>query len=205
MNLIEELKQTPNNIMSRGEISIRVLSANSEKSIFIQDVANITAWRNLFSDAYLTHFFSTMSRTYNWLVDSYMRSDSDLMLMFDDKYGVCFGHIAFINFNSVDGVSCCELSRVARAPGLGGPQGMKSAFALALRWCGNALGVDEIRLEVFADNVPAVKFYKYFGFIEYGQKSLRKVSDNSDYKWEVCDVKNQERRLLLMKKVLSVN
>lgn len=204
MTIIRNLKQTPSVVIaSKNDVSIRVLSVNSNEGIFNQDVENITAWRNLFSDAYLTCFLSTKMRSYNWLVNSYMLCDSDLMLMFDDEFGVCFGHIAFINFETKNGHSSCELSRVVRAPGLGGPQGMKLAFLLAMKWCADMLDVDTIKLEVFADNNSAIKFYKYFGFVEYEQRNVHKVFSGSDYKWELCDEYNQERKLLLMKRVVS--
>lgn len=201
MKLISELKNNPKIILSQDGVCIRVLSEKSEKSIFSQDVANITVWRNYYPEAYLTRFFSTWDRTHDWLAGNYMRSGTDLMLMFVDKHGVCFGHIAFINFMATDGITSCELSRVVRGPGLGSSKDMKLAFDLAMEWCAKFFNLNEIKLEVFEDNISAIALYKSFGFKKTGLKNLCKVGNSNEYHWQICDFENTERTLLLMKKV----
>jgi RimJ/RimL family protein N-acetyltransferase len=205
MNLINELKKNPKDIINNGKISIRVLSNNSDGNIFFQDVANITVWRNFFPDAYITSFYSTWNRTYDWLKGVYMSSNSDIFLMIENNK-ICFGHMAFINFTRSNDVVTCELTRVVRGPGLGESTEIYTALDMALRWCHKSLGVNEVNLRVFRDNTSAISLYKNLGFVETGLRHMYRQQDGQDsYEWHLCNKRDSERELMLMKKVLSTS
>jgi RimJ/RimL family protein N-acetyltransferase len=145
-------------------IALRVLSSYASEGVFEQDVANLTVWRNCEPYAFLSVFRSTRLRTINWIRDSYMKSDSDLMLIMEDQNGIGFGHFAFTKVTQRNAVVACQLERVLRAPGLGSAEAMRSAVELGLDWCAATLNISRITLHVFAANHRAIKLYKDLSF-----------------------------------------
>lgn len=200
---IRELKENPAVLYSGSEISLRVLSANDREGRFVRDVADMTVWRNFYPDAYLTVFFATWERTYNWLIRHYMPSDTDLMIMFEDSRRVPFGHIAFVDFRVDELGSRCELSRVVRGPGLGPQGGMKKALAKALEWAAGTFSIDAFTLRVFADNNRAVQLYESTGFVKSGEIGMAKVETGDGYRWKEVGLDKAERKEIhMIKKVL---
>lgn len=144
------------------------------------DVELLTAWRNKFTDSFLTEFTATPTQTANWLINNVGPDDTRILFMVDDPQGRTFAYmgIAFINWE----LNYVEADAVVR----GGPAPagtMSAALKTLLLWSRIHLGLSDIQVRVRSDN-SALEFYRKLGFEDIKSVSLRRTMEDGRIAWE---------------------
>ena len=144
-----------------SDIRLRPIGANPSAD----DAALLATWRNDQPRAFFTWIESTAASTQRWLSGVYGPDRLDILVVLEDAQGVPFGHLGLVGFSEDEpGGRTCELVRVLRGTS-GGPRGaMSRAIEHLVGWAVEALGVETVVLEVFADNAPAIACYERCGF-----------------------------------------
>jgi RimJ/RimL family protein N-acetyltransferase len=127
-----------------------------------KDVTNLTKWRNLYKNSFLTEFIATDEQTFEWLYKKVHFDDSKILFMLENKNleSIAYLGIGYINWK----ISYVEADSIVSA-GIS-PKGlMTEALKTLLYWANGQLRLTEVGVRVLSDN-PALAFYKKMGFVE---------------------------------------
>lgn len=165
--------------------------ATRPQTINYQDVALLTAWRNMYPKSFLTEFIATESQTYSWLTEK-VHFDNKIIFMIENcERPVGYMGISFIDWNK----SYLEPDSIVS----GGihPKGLMTAALLTLiQWSKGQLGLNNVGIRVLSDNA-ALTFYTRLGFIETKRVPLILKNKQSHYEWvEDTETTNADRYLV---------
>ena len=152
--------------------------ATKREHINSQDVANLTAWRNLYPKSFLTEFLATHSQTQFWLCEK-VHFDNKLLFMIEDSAGFSVGYmgIGFIDWQK----SYVEADSIVS--GGSHPRGLMTAALISLlQWSKGQLGLNNVAIRVLSDN-PALTFYRRLGFVETKRVPLIGVDRQTHFEW----------------------
>ena len=126
----------------------------------------------------------TVERTIKWLNDLVIDRKDRLIFIITDLKLEPLGHIGYSNLD--EATESIELDSVLRGvknvlPGL-----MKHCTIKLIDWGYANLGVKDITLSVYSDNLSAVKFYEQLGFITTKKIPLVKIYMDNEEKYEVA-------------------
>jgi RimJ/RimL family protein N-acetyltransferase len=76
--------------------------------------------------------------------------------------GRLVGQLSVYNINNQNGTA--EVGRFLMCPSARGHGYMSRGCACLIEWCRDTLKLQELRLEVKAENAPAIRLYKRLGF-----------------------------------------
>jgi RimJ/RimL family protein N-acetyltransferase len=151
--------------------------ATRSQNINYQDIALLTAWRNMYPKSFLTEFIATESQTFSWLTDR-VHFDNKIIFMIENcESPVGYMGISFIDWNK----SYLEPDSIVS----GGihPKGLMTAALLTLlQWSKGQLGLNNVGIRVLSDN-PALTFYNRLGFVETKRVPLILKDKQSHYEW----------------------
>lgn len=116
-----------------------------------------------------------------WIARGYRHDPTQINFIVADAQGE---RLAFFALTAIDtGQATAEFGRVMRAPGA--PRGlMQAAMDALFGWARDALGLRTLRLEVFADNKRAIRFYGRVGFTTTGSHSRILQCDGARRSWQ---------------------
>jgi RimJ/RimL family protein N-acetyltransferase len=162
-------------------------------------------WREAAANFFPTQFPLTLEGTRIWLTNQVLGvSDRILFWIRSDFDGVRLGHLGLFHLDAA--ASSIELDNVVRgvprlAPGL-----MEASVRAVIHWTADHLGLEEMRLRVFADNTRAVRLYERCGFSVCGEIPLVKLEEPELTRWveqSSCPDLPSERRFLEMHRYIA--
>jgi len=129
--------------------------------VTIEDAAKISRWRCDHHDSFFTSIKPSEKDVLAWLKD-YQHDYGDIMFFIDMPSAFSVGQMALYHINPDKRTA--EFGRIIRGEN-GSPKGiMTLAAKRLLEWAFRELRLEQINLEVFSDNKPAVSLYQRLGF-----------------------------------------
>lgn len=165
----------------------------------------LAKWREAAATYFPTQFPITLEGTRNWLTNHVLPVPDRILLWIRSDYdGVRLGHVGLFRLDAL--ANSIELDNVVRgvvrlAPGL-----MEASVRALMHWTADHLGLQEMRLRVFADNARAVSLYERCGFATLREIPLVKLETPELTSWvekSAYPDLNSERRFLEMHRVLG--
>lgn len=167
-------------IISReGETIGRLCCVDQTRAADQRVVSALTKWRNKNSQAFLTQFEATETRTASWLSNVVIPSRDRMLFMIIDADDELIGNVGIANLNGesaeLDNVLRGEISRF---PGIAA-----AAVRALLKWAFRELELKTVYLNVFANNDKAVGLYKSLGFLPAGERRLSVVKTSEETRY----------------------
>jgi hypothetical protein len=142
-------------------------------------IADLTEWRQMYMQYFLTQFEATTSRTASWLTQVVIPSPDRMLFMIKLMTGESVGNFGICNMTEVSG----ELDNLIRGR-KGGDRRLIYYTELALlSWMFGNLRFQRANLHVFSDNQPTVRLHLSVGFSVARNTSLtvRKSPNLTEY------------------------
>jgi RimJ/RimL family protein N-acetyltransferase len=149
-----------------------------------QLVEVLTRWRKENPTLGAGKFEPTPERTLKWLDTHVLGRDDRLLFLIIGLDGTWIGHIGFSNFDFEE--RSAEVDSVLRGVKGGHPGMMTLATKALVEWGYEELKLDKVKLSVYADNDPVIKFYEKAGFRRAYVKPLYKVNLGDEERWELA-------------------
>ncbi len=146
-------------------------------------VHSLSVWRRENPTAGTGTFIVTDERTERWLENFVLRNEKRIIFVIIDKESKYLGHIGLAEFDYEHRTA--DIDAVLR--GVGGTHKgiMSAALKTIIAWGQRELGLKEIYLDVYDDNIHALNFYQKNCFEEVGRIALVKVCYEDEEKWEI--------------------
>jgi hypothetical protein len=126
-------------------------------------IDHLAKWRQAAANSFPTQFAVTLEGTRNWLTNQVLGvADRILFWVRSDYDGVRLGHAGLAHLDA-QGKSI-ELDNVVRGVPRLAPGVMEASVRTLMHWTADHLGLEEMKLRVFADNERAVSLYERCGF-----------------------------------------
>jgi RimJ/RimL family protein N-acetyltransferase len=142
----------------------------------------LAKWRQAAASWFPTQFPVTLEGTRNWVTGQVLGvSDRILFWIRSDYDGIRLGHLGLFHLDA--STNSIELDNVVRgvprlAPGL-----MEASVRTLMHWTAHDLGLDELKLRVFADNERALRLYERCGFSVVREIPLVKLESPDLTRW----------------------
>lgn len=147
-------------------------------------VSLLSQWRRENPTISTGTFEITDTRTENWLDKFVIGKDDRLIFMIKTLDGQPVGHIGYSSFNYEE--QSGEIDSVLRGVKNKYPGIMTDALHSLLYWGLTVTKIAAIKLHVFSDNEPALKFYTRCGFSVAKNIPLMKIILPDEEKWEIA-------------------
>ncbi|MFZ5994601.1 MAG: GNAT family N-acetyltransferase [Thermodesulfobacteriota bacterium] len=165
MTSIDVIRNLKNNVAPLGCLKFEVPDGSICRlrpvRVTIEDAAKISRWRCDNYDSFFTSIKPSEKDVLAWL-KGYQHDYSDIMFFIDMPSAFSVGQMALYHVDPDKRTA--EFGRVIRGE-MGSPKGIITLAAKTLlEWAFRELGLEQINLEVFSDNKPAVSLYQRLGF-----------------------------------------
>ena len=161
---------------------MRPLTFDYSQTLF-NIVKVLSDWRRDNPTAGTGTFVVTDERTEKWLIKNVLDNEDRIIFLITDLKGDYIGHIGLAEFDEEN--LSADIDAVLRGVKNNLPGIMSYALKTIIVWGKDVLGLQNIYLDVYDDNVHAIKFYKRNNFAEVGKISLVKVRYENEVKWEI--------------------
>lgn len=145
-------------------------------------IEHLAKWRQAAANNFPTQFPVTLEGTRNWLTSQVLGvADRILFWVRSDYDGMRLGHAGLAHLDAQ--ASSIDVDNVVRgvprlAPGL-----MEASVRTLMHWTTDHLGLEEMKLRVFADNERAVRLYERCDFSVLREIPLVKLEAPDLVKW----------------------
>ena len=140
----------------------------------MEDARRMAMWRNAHATEFFTWIRPTPEEVLEWL-GVYEYRQNDVLFIIESFEGSAWGQIGLYRIDVHQGTA--ELGRLIR--GEDAPDGMMiHAAQVVLEWAFDQIGLHEVCLEVFEDNLPAIALYRRLGFLRIDSFPVRKSKEN---------------------------
>lgn len=146
-----------------------------------QHVDRLVRWRRIGEVGFARQVAVSESSTRRWLARLLNHQPDRILFYLRAPGGPLFGHIGLCTLD--DATASMMIEAVVRGEPSAGS--MRVAIEALGTW-GRQLGLKELRLQVFSDNVPAVRLFAGAGMVPYGLTPLRKVEVPDGIEWIDC-------------------
>ena len=159
-----------------------------------EDLSLLAKWRKFATKSFFTWIKPSKVDMSQWLKE-YKDSEKHHIFILERSNGVPIGQMAL--YNTEPDLSRAEFGYMIRGDQKA-PKGLMTIGASALlRWGFEFLGLEEIYLMVFSDNIPAIKIYKRLGFKVVSNLSyVRKISPNKIVYWEKYNDSKEDNNIV---------
>jgi len=144
----------------------------------------LSQWRAENPSLSPSRFPISVERTAKWLDNQIIGRTDRLLFLVVTLDRKLVGHLGYSNFDFAE--ETAEIDSVLRGIKEGYPGIMNFAMKTLLDWGINELGLQQVKLSVVLDNVPAIRFYERLGFVRTHTRPLRQVVPGNDEQLEVA-------------------
>ena len=142
----------------------------------------LAKWREAARDAFPTQFQITLEGTRNWLTNQVLGiPDRILFWIRGDHDGARLGHLGLFHLDAA--ANTIELDNVVRGVQRAAPGLMEASVRTLMHWTAEHVGLEEMSLRVFADNLRAVRLYERCGFSIVREIPLVKLVESEVTRW----------------------
>lgn len=122
---------------------------------------SLTRWRRMFKRYFLTQFHATNERTKLWLNNVVIKDDSRCLFLITDETNRSIGNFGICNITS----DSAELDNLIRGERGGHPKLIFFSEVSLINWMYKTLGVNDIYLHVFSNNLRTILLHESVGFV----------------------------------------
>lgn len=146
-------------------------------------VCALSEWRRENSYAWASTFDVTDERTEMWLKKYVLEKKDRIIFVIQDLNNHYIGQIGLAGFDYNE--KSVEIDAVVRGKKDVLPGIMGAALNTIINWGELEFHVEKFLLDVFDDNLHAIKFYKKNGFVESGRIALVEQKSRMETRWEI--------------------
>lgn len=141
-----------------------------------ETVLSLVRWRKKHMRVFLTQFEPTYERTRGWLENVVLKDDTRIFFLIMTESGRAIGNLGVCNITE----DSAELDNLIRGEMGGDPNLIAFAEVSIINWLYKALGVSNIRLHVFSNNIMTMMLHSSVGFTRERCYRLTKIQDGAD-------------------------
>lgn len=154
--------------MENGKLIGRLRPVDATIASEPRTAEEFAQWRRSNYGAFLSEFEATVERTRNWLNDIVVPSLDRMMFVIEDETERRVGHFGIANIE----MKTIELDNGIRGESGGHPKLFNYVELYVCHFAFSYLGVEAVKVRVFADNMSARRLHRTIGFVERKREDL---------------------------------